>query len=219
MQALAFQVHAIGYPVFLMRISAWIQSAFDMDLGQFLSSPECNIDIATLPVTVLTYKLLTTMLIIPVVAMVLAIAGHMTGQVHHAFNASIAIYTVGISTVVNRCLLALDCVKGNLVSLPEQQCWQGEAIGYHTAAVIGIAFYCICLPCVLFFKLRAGVLEFSVRAVVSKSRLCSSLAENNQGFTCGFRMATETTRLRKLHFRRSSGGVSSSTNQTVGVRV
>ena len=139
-----------------------------MDLGQYLSSPECNVDVATLPVTVLTYKLLTTVSIILVIAMTLAIVGRIVGESHHAINASIAIYTVGISTVVNKCLRACDCVNGDLVSLPEQQCWQDEAIEYHAAAIFGIILYCICVPCVLFCKLRAGFIEFSVRKTVSK---------------------------------------------------
>eukprot|EP01047_Picozoa_sp_COSAG01_P013273 COSAG01_NODE_618_length_14800_cov_11.772396_4_plen_377_part_00 len=160
-KALAFQVPTIGYPVVLMRFSAWLQSAFDLDLGQFLSTPECNVDVATLPVTVLTYKLLTSISIIVVLAATLAIVGGITGDVNHAMNASIAVYTVGMGMVVNRCLRALDCVAGNLVALPEQQCWQGEAVGYHAVAIFGIVLYCLCVPLFLILKLRAGVIASS----------------------------------------------------------
>ena len=106
--------------------------------------------------------------------MVMVIVGRVTGETDHATNASIAVYTVGVSTVVNKCLRALDCVSGNLVSLPEQQCWQDGAVEYHAAAIIGIVLYCVFLPGVLLFKLRAGVIAYSVSESVAKVVLCCS---------------------------------------------
>jgi hypothetical protein len=146
-----------GMPSVLAKIAAWIGALFSFDFGQ-IASPECTMS-GHWPETILLTKFAATHGLFLGLCALLAIVGCCTNDRAHAVNATMAVYTLALGTLVRSCAQFLACSalgSSSLEVMPDIECWTEKHVKMAVPAIAMFVVYVFVVPIVLLCRVKGA---------------------------------------------------------------